>query len=120
MGRLIDRFARVLFVLGDCESREHPFDESLHLGLLNDAGVQVVPMLRENERHNLVDRLLTLEERQQSDFVDLLDLGLVAQVVLETELGRVELDAEVDGYDFEGVVVGCHLSLREILNSNLL
>lgn len=70
--------------------------------------MQIVSVLGENVRHNLVDWLLAFKQGKQGDFVDLLDLGLVAMVVLESELGRVELDAEVDGYNFEGVVVGCH------------
>jgi len=79
------------------------------LGLLDDARVEVVSVFGENVRHNLIDWLLALKEGKQGDFVDLLDLGLVAKVVLESELGRVKLDAEVDGDNLEGVVVGCHI-----------
>ena len=108
-GRLVDRLAGVLLVVSGLKFGEYSFDKPLHLGLLNDARVEVVSVFGENVRHNLIDWLLALKEGKQGDFVDLLDLRLVAKVVLESELGRVELDAEVDGDNLEGVVVGCHI-----------
>ena len=108
-GRLVDRLAGVLLVVSELKFGEHSFDKPRHLGLLDDARVQVVSVFGENVRHNLIDWLLAFKEGKQGDFVDLLDLGLVAKVVLESKLGRVELDAEVDGDNPEGVVVGCHI-----------
>ena len=68
---------------------QYAFDELAHLFLRDHLRVQVILVLFEQLAHHVVDWNVAVEQRLQCNLVNLLDLGLVEQGVLETQLRGV-------------------------------
>lgn len=86
-------------------------NQSLELGRRDHSGVHVQPVLLKNVLNNCVHGQIKLQNPLQRNLVNEGRGRLARHVVLEAQLGGVQLHSKIDRYDLERVFVvlkTCH------------
>ena len=70
--------------------------------------MNIVLMFVENNIDNFIYRKFFLEILVKGYFIDVLDLGLVGEVILKTDFWWIVFDTKVDRYNFKWIVRDRH------------